>query len=138
MSSRNDAYWRRSVPRSAVCPFQHTYDILQVDHPFIVNLRYAFQDDENCFFVLDLMLGGDLRCRCRADTCTSFILNHSGLAVHLERLGSLPEDTVKFYVAEIASALAFLHQNRIMHRSVLYSQSYSHHLRHVLQRPEAR
>jgi len=35
----------------------------QVDHPFIVNLRYAFQDDENCFFVLDLMLGGDLRCK---------------------------------------------------------------------------
>lgn len=34
----------------------------KVDHPFIVNLRYAFQDDENCFFVLDLMLGGDLRC----------------------------------------------------------------------------
>ncbi len=27
-----------------------------------MNLRYAFQDDENCFFVLDLMLGGDLRC----------------------------------------------------------------------------
>lgn len=36
----------------------------QVDHPFVVNLRYAFQDDENCFFVLDLMLGGDLRCVC--------------------------------------------------------------------------
>ena len=35
---------------------------IQVDHPFIVNLRYAFQDDENCFFVIDLMLGGDLRC----------------------------------------------------------------------------
>lgn len=35
---------------------------MKVDHPFIVNLRYAFQDDENCFFVLDLMLGGDLRC----------------------------------------------------------------------------
>jgi hypothetical protein len=37
---------------------------LQIDHPFVVNLRYAFQDDENCFFVLDLMLGGDLRCAC--------------------------------------------------------------------------
>jgi serine/threonine protein kinase len=36
--------------------------VVQIDHPFIVNLRYAFQDDENCFFVLDLMLGGDLRC----------------------------------------------------------------------------
>ncbi|TFY72024.1 hypothetical protein EVG20_g1004 [Dentipellis fragilis] len=71
----------------------------EVDHPFVVNLRYAFQDDENCFFVLDLMLGGDLR-------------------FHLERLGSLSEDTVRFYVAEIASALSFLHDKRIMHRDI--------------------
>ena len=34
----------------------------QIDHPFLVNIRYAFQDDMNCFLVLDLMLGGDLRC----------------------------------------------------------------------------
>jgi serine/threonine kinase 32 len=72
---------------------------LQVDHPFIVNLRYAFQDDENCFFVLDLMLGGDLR-------------------FHLERLGSLPEDVVKFYVAQLSSAVEFLHENGIMHRDI--------------------
>lgn len=48
---------RLYVPRKADAP-----TLCQVDHPFIVNLRYAFQDDENCFFVLDLMLGGDLRC----------------------------------------------------------------------------
>lgn len=71
----------------------------EIDHPFVVNLRYAFQDDENCFFVLDLMLGGDLR-------------------FHLERLGSLPEDTVRFYVAQLSSALAFLHENHIMHRDL--------------------
>ncbi|KAF5383674.1 hypothetical protein D9615_003670 [Tricholomella constricta] len=71
----------------------------EVDHPYIVNLRYAFQDDENCFFVLDLMLGGDLR-------------------FHLERLGSLQEETVRFYLAQLSSALAFLHDNNIMHRSV--------------------
>ncbi|KAG6331272.1 hypothetical protein ID866_7817 [Astraeus odoratus] len=71
----------------------------EIDHPFVVNLRYAFQDDENCFFVLDLMLGGDLR-------------------FHIERVGSLPEETVRFYVAEIASALAFLHENHIMHRDL--------------------
>ncbi|KAI0343168.1 kinase-like protein [Trametopsis cervina] len=71
----------------------------EIDHPFVVNLRYAFQDDENCFFVLDLMLGGDLR-------------------FHLERLGSLTEETVRFYVAEIASALAFLHDKRIIHRDL--------------------
>ncbi|KAM5532882.1 hypothetical protein V8D89_013434 [Ganoderma adspersum] len=71
----------------------------EIDHPFIVNMRYAFQDDENCFFVLDLMLGGDLR-------------------FHLERLGALPEEVVKFYVAEIGSALAFLHEHRIIHRDL--------------------
>ncbi|KAF9045769.1 kinase-like protein [Hymenopellis radicata] len=71
----------------------------EVDHPFIVNLRYAFQDDENCFFVLDLMLGGDLR-------------------FHLERLGSLEEDVVRFYVAQLSSAIAFLHDNKIMHRDI--------------------
>lgn len=41
----------------------HEPRLVQIDHPFIVNLRYVFQDDENCFFVLDLMLGGDLRCK---------------------------------------------------------------------------
>ena len=52
---------RGGVPRSPpVAIHPPTFD--QVDHPFVVNLRYAFQDDENCFFVLDLMLGGDLRC----------------------------------------------------------------------------
>ena len=45
-------------------------------------------------------------------------INSFWLLVHLERLGSLPENTVRFYTAEIASALAFLHQHRIMHRLV--------------------
>ncbi|CCM02550.1 uncharacterized protein FIBRA_04653 [Fibroporia radiculosa] len=71
----------------------------EIDHPFVVNLRYAFQDDENCFFVLDLMLGGDLR-------------------FHLDRSGSLSEDTVRFYVAELSSALAYLHDHRIIHRDL--------------------
>ncbi|TDL20297.1 kinase-like protein [Rickenella mellea] len=71
----------------------------EIDHPFVVNLRYAFQDDKNCFFVLDLMLGGDLR-------------------YHLERLGSLSEDTVRLYIAEIGSAVAFLHEKKIIHRDL--------------------
>ncbi|KAH8832585.1 kinase-like domain-containing protein [Flagelloscypha sp. PMI_526] len=71
----------------------------EIDHAYIVNLRYAFQDDENCFFVIDLMLGGDLR-------------------FHLERLGSLQEDVVRFYVAQLSSALVYLHENSIMHRDI--------------------
>ncbi|GBE88280.1 kinase-like protein [Sparassis latifolia] len=71
----------------------------EIDHPFVVNLRYAFQDDENCFFVLDLMLGGDLR-------------------FHLERLGRIPENVVQFWTAELSSALAYLHRQRIIHRDI--------------------
>lgn len=47
--------------------------------------------------VLDLMLGGDLR-------------------FHLDRLGSLKEEVVKFYVAEMALALDALHSRGIVHR----------------------
>ena len=37
---------------------------------------------------------------------------------HLERLGSLSETTVRFYVAELSSALGFLHAHKIIHRHV--------------------
>jgi len=69
-------------------PFQPSIR-LQVDHPFVVNLRYAFQDDENCFFVLDLMLGGDLRCSFLSTTHHPFRQAH----VLYSSLGS-----VRFFV----------------------------------------
>ena len=88
--------------------------ISQIDHPFIVNLRYAFQDDENCFFVLDLMLGGDLRCAYRP-AWTIDAYTHLP-AVHLERLRYIPETIVRFWMAELSSALEYLHRQRIIHR----------------------
>ncbi|KAF8273348.1 kinase-like protein [Lactarius quietus] len=71
----------------------------EVDHPFLVNLRYAFQDDNNCFFVLDLMLGGDLR-------------------FHLNTRGTFPENVVRFWTAELACGLVYLHSMGIMHRDI--------------------
>ncbi|KAF9545723.1 hypothetical protein EC957_010586 [Mortierella hygrophila] len=71
----------------------------EVEFSLICNLRYAFQDDENLFMVLDLMLGGDLR-------------------FHLERAGPMREDVVRFYVAELALALDALHARRIIHRDL--------------------
>lgn len=38
--------------------------------------------------------------------------------VHLERLGSLDEEVVRFYVAQLSSAVQFLHDNNIMHRDI--------------------
>ncbi|KAG0329987.1 hypothetical protein BGZ99_009431 [Dissophora globulifera] len=71
----------------------------EVAFPLICNLRYSFQDDENLFMVLDLMLGGDLR-------------------FHLERAGPMREDVVRFYVAELALALDALHARNIIHRDL--------------------
>ena len=32
----------------------------KLHHPFIVNMHYAFQDNENLYLVMDLLTGGDL------------------------------------------------------------------------------
>ena len=70
------------------------------DHPFIINLQFAFQDNEHLFFVIDLATGGDLR-------------------FHLVRSGHLPNQTVQLYAAEIATALHYLHSNQILHRYIM-------------------
>jgi serine/threonine kinase 32 len=82
----------------------------EIDYPLIVNLRYAFQvssrinilitlikDDENMFMVLDLKMGGDVR-------------------FHLDRTGPMSQELVRVYVAEIASAIRYLHERKIVHR----------------------
>lgn len=71
----------------------------QISCNLIVNMRYAFQDDDNLFMVLDLMLGGDLR-------------------FHLDRLGSMPEEYVRFYAAEVSVCLNYLHKLNIIHRDL--------------------
>ncbi|KAJ1916150.1 hypothetical protein H4219_003952 [Mycoemilia scoparia] len=72
--------------------------LVDLENPFIVNLRYAFQDDYNMFMVLDLMTGGDLR-------------------YHLTRR-RFTEPEVRLWIAELAQALYYLHQCGIVHRDV--------------------
>ena len=79
--------------------FRERVILEKCDHPFIINLHFAFQDYENMFMILDLATGGDLR-------------------FHLTRLGNLPNQTVRLYAAEISSALHYLHSNKILHRLV--------------------
>ena len=36
----------------------------EIHHPFVIQLRYSFQDWEYLFMVIDLAMGGDLRFHC--------------------------------------------------------------------------
>ncbi|GAA6077089.1 serine/threonine-protein kinase 32A [Tachysurus ichikawai] len=64
---------------------------------FFVCIRYSFQDEEDMFMVVDLLLGGDLR-------------------YHLQQNVHFSESTVKLYICELALALNYLRNKRIIHR----------------------
>ncbi|KAF9923403.1 hypothetical protein FBU30_006537 [Linnemannia zychae] len=69
-----------------------------LDHAFVVNMRFAFQDDEYMYMCMDLMMGGDLR-------------------FHLNRK-QFREEVVRFWIAELCLALAHLHSQGIVHRDI--------------------
>ncbi|CAK82242.1 unnamed protein product (macronuclear) [Paramecium tetraurelia] len=71
----------------------------QIENPFLVNLRGAFQDNYNLYLCLDLMSGGDLR-------------------YHLNKKKRFSESQTKFIVACIFTALDYLHQQGIIHRDL--------------------
>lgn len=68
-------------------------------HPFIVNMKYAFQDVENLYLVMDLMTGGDLR-------------------FHIGRHKQFTEKQTQFFVACIVTALEYVHLNGVIHRDL--------------------
>ncbi|KAI8619463.1 kinase-like domain-containing protein, partial [Chytriomyces sp. MP71] len=70
-----------------------------INHPLIVNLRYAFQDDYHMFMVLDLMEGGDLR-------------------FHLDKHGGFPEHIIRAWAAEIVFGIIYLHSKNVLHRDL--------------------
>ncbi len=81
----------------------HTKDeksVLQkIKHPFIVNLHFAFQTPDKLYLILDYVNGGEL-------------------FFHLKKNGKFSEERVKFYAAEIASALLHLHRHGIIYRDL--------------------
>ncbi|KAL3319391.1 hypothetical protein Ciccas_001941 [Cichlidogyrus casuarinus] len=69
------------------------------NHPFLVGLHSSFQTRSRLFLVIEFVNGGDLM-------------------FHMQRRLRLPEDHVRFYAAEIAIALNFLHERRIIYRDL--------------------
>ncbi|XP_056650847.1 serine/threonine-protein kinase 32C isoform X5 [Monodelphis domestica] len=91
---------QQCVERDEVRNVFRELEILQdLEHVFLVNLWYSFQDEEDMFMVVDLLLGGDLR-------------------YHLQQNVQFTEETVRLYICEMALALDYLRSHRIIHRDV--------------------
>uniref|UniRef100_G1PK44 Serine/threonine-protein kinase 32C n=1 Tax=Myotis lucifugus TaxID=59463 RepID=G1PK44_MYOLU len=91
---------QQCIERDEVRNVFRELEILQeIEHVFLVNLWYSFQDEEDMFMVVDLLLGGDLR-------------------YHLQQNVQFSEDTVRLYICEMALALDYLRSQHIIHRDV--------------------
>ena len=85
----------------------------KLNHPFIINMHYSFQDSDNLYLVMDLLTGGDLR-------------------YHICKKRYFTEDQTKFFISCILLGLEYCHYYSIIHRDikpenlVLDSKGYVH------------
>lgn len=70
-----------------------------INHPFIVNLKYAFQTSSHLYMVIDYLNGGEL-------------------FYHLTHDDYFHESRAKLYAAEVVSALGYLHEHHILYRDL--------------------
>ncbi|RKP18306.1 serine/threonine protein kinase 15, partial [Rozella allomycis CSF55] len=68
-------------------------------NPYVVKLYYAFQSKEYLYLVMEYLIGGDL----------------SSL---LQAMGKFTEEMARFYIAQAALALDYLHSQSIVHRDI--------------------
>ena len=73
--------------------------LAQLKHPFLINMFYAFMDQENLFLVTDLVMGGDLR-------------------YHQMKIKHFTEAETQFFVANIIIGLEYMHNNGVIHRDI--------------------
>ena len=74
--------------------------MVKVNCPFVVNIKFAFQDESKLYIVSDFMQGGDM-----------FYHLHS-------KKRKFNEEEAKFYLIELILGLEFLHKNNIIYRDL--------------------
>ena len=85
----------------------------KMNHPFIVNLHFSFQNNHYLYLVMDLLTGGDLR-------------------YHLFHKKFFFENQAKFLISCVMLGLEYCHTNLIIHRDIkpenilLDSEGYAH------------
>ncbi|EAN77049.1 protein kinase A catalytic subunit isoform 2 [Trypanosoma brucei brucei TREU927] len=73
--------------------------LMELSHPFIVNMMCSFQDENRVYFVLEFVVGGEV-------------------FTHLRSAGRFPNDVAKFYHAELVLAFEYLHSKDIIYRDL--------------------
>ena len=65
--------------------------MLEVEHPFVVKMQYVFQKSYRIYFVMDFISGGEM-------------------FYHIQLNTRFNENQVKFFAAQVALALGYLHK----------------------------
>ena len=90
----------RIIDRKSVKSIIFEREILsKLNHPFIINLHFSFQDSDKLYLIVDLVKGKDLR--------------H-----HLNSLKQMTEEQTKFVTGCVILGLEYLHYNQIAHRDI--------------------
>ena len=73
--------------------------LCRIQHPFVVNMHFTFQDHDHLYLIMDYLSGGDLR-------------------YHLCKYWTFTEKQTKFFIACIILALDYLYHKQIIHRDI--------------------
>jgi len=85
----------------------------RVENPFLAKLHWSFQTDDNLYFIMDFINGGEL-------------------FHHLSKEKKFSEDRTKFYAAEIVSGLQYLHNIGVIYRDLKPENLLLSHKGHVV------
>ena len=73
--------------------------MIKISSPFIINIKFAFQDDNNLYLISDFMQGGEL-------------------FFHLQKNKFFSEEFVKFYAIELVLAISDIHKINAIYRDL--------------------
>ncbi|CCI48196.1 unnamed protein product [Albugo candida] len=106
IGSPNAIYAMKVLKKAAVFAknqVEHTKSerriLRDIDHPFVVRLRYAFQSEDKLYLVMDYYNGGSL-------------------FFHLRKCRKFSEQRSRFYAAQLLLSMAHLHELNIAYRDL--------------------